>query len=153
PATATLQYTINGVSAQKTIMRQSFGGGVAPMNVSDLWYRASENGWGINIAQHGDTLFAVWYTYGSDGKTRWLVMPGGSWAGNAYSGALYKTVSSPWLGVPYNPAQLQVTQVGTLTLTFGDIVNGVANSATMRYTVDDGNSVVDQTKSITRQPY
>jgi hypothetical protein len=31
---------------------------------------------------------------------------------------MYRTLGSPWLGHPYNPAQLQVIPVGTFALQF-----------------------------------
>jgi photosystem II stability/assembly factor-like uncharacterized protein len=148
--TATLSYTINGVSGTKSISRQSFSGGMAPFNVADLWWvGAQENGWGINIAQQAGTLFAVWYTYSNDGRATWLVMPGGNWSGNTYSGALYATTGSAWLGTTYNPSALGVTQVGTLSFDFAS-----ANAATMRYAFTSGPFAgTTQTKQIVRQSF
>ncbi|MBL8512122.1 MAG: M36 family metallopeptidase, partial [Betaproteobacteria bacterium] len=127
-STATINYTINGVSAQKSIMRQVFGSGAAPFDANDLWWggsvNAAEGGWGVNIAQQQGTLFVVWYTYGADGRVKWFVMPGGNWSGNSYTGMLYETTSSAWLGVAYNPAALQVLPVGSMTLDFAGISNG-----------------------------
>jgi uncharacterized protein (UPF0261 family) len=87
-------------------------------------------------------MFGVWYTYDAQGKVQWYFMPGGSFtSSNIFSGALYRTTSSPWLGVPYNAALLSVVPVGNLSLTFSD-----ANNASMRYTVDG----VSGTNAITR---
>jgi CubicO group peptidase (beta-lactamase class C family) len=142
-STATLNYTINGVAGSKTISRLVFGDGKPLNNYSDLWWGGgSQNGWGLSITQQGSTMFGVWYTYDAEGKVQWLFMPGGSFtSANIFSGALYRTTSSPWLGVPYNAALLNVSPVGDLTLTFSD-----ANTANMRYSVDG----VSGTNAITR---
>lgn len=147
---ATLQYTINGVSGTKSITRQSFTGGTAPFNVADLWWGGqSQNGWGINIAQQGGTLFAVWYTYGNNNLTSWYVVPGGTWSGNSYSGTMYSTTGSPWLGATYNPNALVVTTAGTITFNFSS-----ANAAVMNYVFSSGPFVsLNQSKSIVRQSY
>jgi glucose/arabinose dehydrogenase len=143
-ANATLDYTINGTSGTKAISRLPFGpADSAPrINVQDMWWvGATENGWGVSITQQQRTLFAAWYTYDAAGKTIWYVMPGGTWNGLVYSGALYTSTSSPWLGVPYNVTQFRPQWVGQLTFNFTD-----ASNATMTYNVNG----VTQTKAITR---
>jgi chitinase len=142
-SSATLNYTINGVAGSKKISRLVFGDGKPLNNYSDLWWGgASQNGWGLSITQQGDTMFGVWYAYDAQGKVQWLFMPGGSFtSSNMFSGALYRTTSSPWLGAPYNPALLSVVPVGNLSVTFSD-----ANNASMRYTVDG----VSGTNALTR---
>ena len=145
--TANLAYTINGISGTKTIQRQVFAtdtGQPRPV-VNDLWWAgAQEDGWGMNIAQQGRTLFPVWYTYDSTGKTIFYTVPGGTWDGTIYRGDIYATVSSGWLGVNYTASQFVATKVGTMTLNFAD-----QNNATMTYVVNG----ISQTKTITRQPF
>ena len=98
PASAVLQYTINGITGQKAIQRQVFGFGAAPLNVGDMWWGgASQNGWGISITQQAGVLFGAWYTYGADGRVSWYVLPNGSWNGTTYSGPFYSTSASGWL--------------------------------------------------------
>jgi CubicO group peptidase (beta-lactamase class C family) len=142
-STATLNYTINGVAGSKTMSRLVFGDGKPLNNYSDLWWGgASQNGWGLSITQQGSTMFGVWYTYDAEGKVQWYFMPGGTFtSANIFSGALYRTTSSPWLGSLYNAALLNVTPVGNLSLTFSD-----ANNASMGYSVDG----VSATNAITR---
>ena len=149
-ATATLQYTINGVSGQKSLQRQVFGSGTAPMSVGDMWWAGSaQDGWGINLVQQGGIVFGVWYTYGQDGRPTWYVLPNGSWNGSTYSGPFYGTTGSVWLGATYNPNQLTVTPAGTLDFTFTN-----ANAATMKYAFTAGPfSGTTQSKLIVRQPY
>jgi hypothetical protein len=148
PATATLAYTINGVSGTKSIQRQSFGvGDPTPVgSFADLWWGGpAENGWGVAISQQYRTLFVVWYTYDAAGRTTWYVMPGGTWtAFNTYTGTAYRTTGSPWLGAAYSSGALNAVQAGTLTLRFDD-----ANRGTMNYSVDGTTA----SKPIFRQPF
>lgn len=146
-STATLAYTINGISDTKSIQRQIFGADTngANLRTNDLWWATtSENGWGMNIAQQGRTLFPLWYTYDANGRASFFSAQGGSWNGTVWSGILFSHTSSAWLGVPYNGAAAGVTNVGTMSLDFTD-----ANNATMTYTVNG----LTQQKRIERQPY
>ena len=147
-STATLSYTINGVSGQKSIQRQLFGpaDSTPVATYGDLWWGGSaQNGWGVAINQQYRTLFSVWYTYDQSGRTIWYVVPGGTWtATNTFTGTAFRTTGSAWLGVPYNPAALVAQVAGTVTFTFTDRDNAV-----MSYTVDG----VTQSKPITRQPF
>ncbi len=149
-STATMQYTINGVSGQKLLKRQEFGTGSSPLTVGDMWWAGStQDGWGINLVQHGSIVFGVWYTYGPDGKPTWFVLPNGSWTGTTYSGPFYSTTGSAWLGAAYNPNQLTVTAAGTLSFNFAG-----ANNATMNYNFTTGPFAgTTQSKAIVRQPY
>ena len=147
PATATLTYTINGISGSKAIVRQIFGGddGLAKLQVNDLWWAGIEqNGWGMNIAQQGRVLFPVWYTYDSSGRTIFYAVLGGTWSGGSFTGDIYSTASSAWLGANYDRSKFVPTKVGTMTIDFGDQSNAV-----MTYTVNG----VMQRKAIVRQPY
>ncbi len=145
-ATGSFAYTIDGRSGSKAIRKLVFGGaaGGPTINLSDLWWNPSENGWGISLSYQSNAIFAVWYSYGADGKPTWFPMPGGTWSGNTYTGSLYRTQGPAWLGVPYNVAQFSAAPVGSMSFRFLD-----ANTADLTYTVDG----VTQTKTITRQPY
>ena len=150
----TFTYTLNGVTQSKPIIRQIFGNRVPtcvsggtptpPFNFQDLWYRGEvEKGWGVNITHQDDTLFATWFTYGTDGKGLWLVMPSVSKTGtNAYAGAIFQT-SGPRFDA-YDASKLSFTQVGTASFTFSDFSNG-----TFTYTLNG----VTQSKPITRQVF
>ena len=146
--TATLDYTINGVSGRKSIVRQPFGvpDSTPVGSFGDLWWGGTaQNGWGVAISQQYRTLFSVWYTYDTAGRTLWYVVPGGAWtAANVFSGTAYRTRGSPWLGAPYDPAALDPQAVGTVTFTFT-----TSDTATMSYSVDG----VTQSKTIVRQPF
>jgi hypothetical protein len=144
---ATLVYTVRGASGTKTLQRQVFDTtGTIAGNFAGLWWGgAAQNGWGLSIAQQGDTLFNVWYTYDAAGHAAWYVMPGGSWiTPRTYSGPLYRTRGSRWADRTYDPSQLVVERVGTMTIAFDN-----QNDAYLTYVIDG----VEQTRSITRQPF
>ena len=146
-STATLNFTINGVSGTKEIERQLFGAATSEptLNANDIWWNGpAENGWGINIAQQGRQLFPVWYTYDTNGKPTFYAVPGGTWNGLVFSGDMYTTASSPWLGVAYDASKFVATKVGSMVIDFRD-----ANTATITYTV----GTVTQTKMIVRQAF
>ncbi len=117
------------------------------LNVQGLWWRApqgSENGWGVNLTQQGDILFATWFTYDAQGNGMWLVMSHGARTGtDTYSGTLYQT-TGPAFNVAFDPARVVSTPVGTATFTFTD-----ADNATFAYTVNGASG----SKAITRQVF
>ncbi|QJR11103.1 hypothetical protein DSM104443_02174 [Usitatibacter rugosus] len=116
---ATATYTIDGMTSTKRITRQAYG--IAPTNFgvdhSDMWWDDKESGWGLSVSHHGDNIFAVWYTYGEDGKPLWVVMPGGVLNGNTFTGTMYTTTGSPYMA-GFDAKQTQVTPVGTAKITF-----------------------------------
>jgi hypothetical protein len=120
---------------------------VVAVSYEGLWWAAPagvESGWGINFEHQGDIIFATWFTYDATGKGWWLVMTAPKTAPATYSGSLYQTKGPAFNAVPFNPAQVTPTQVGTGTLTFSD-----ANNGTFAYTVNG----ISQMKSITRQVF
>ena len=150
----TFSYTVNGVSELKPITRFLHGRpgpkcatGPAPAGSSisyqDLWWRSpagSENGWGINIAQQGDSLFATWFTYDASGAPVWFLIDNAAKAGAAtYSGTVYRTRGAPFSA--YDASRFQATAVGSATFAFTDAANG-----TFAYSVDG----ISQSKPITR---
>lgn len=113
-------------------------------NYTALWWNAAESGWGVNVAQQGDIVFATLFTYDTNGTPMWLVMSNGArqGSGDTFSGALYRTTGTPFAQQPFTGAS--VTQVGTMTFSFSDVNNG-----TMSYSVN-GTSV---SKTITKQVF
>ena len=147
-ATAVLRYTINGISGQKTLQRQVFGYGVAPLDVGAMWWGGtSQDGWGISITQQSAILFGAWFTYGPDGRIVWYILPNGTWNGTTYSGPFYSTTGSPWLGAAYDASKLVFTESGSMSLSF----NG-SGSAIMTYAFSSGPFAgTTQSRQIERQ--
>ncbi|CAN5457048.1 hypothetical protein BH11PSE11_BH11PSE11_03290 [soil metagenome] len=143
---ALFTFTVGGVTQTRQVQRQSFGN-AAPLwsyDYSDIWWAASESGWGLSLAQHGSNVFGVWYTYDLSGKPLWVVMPGVSFtSGNGFTGKLY-TTTGPWYGnAVFDASKVVAAEVGSAsTSIYG--ASG-AFSATMNgYT---------QSKAITRQSF
>ena len=143
---ATFSYTIGTVTQTKVIERQPFGN--APPNwgydYSDLWWNPAESGWGLTLAQHGNNVFGVWFTYGLDGKPLWLPIPGVTFTGtSAFNGVLYTVTGPSYANPTFDPARVVITPAGTATVsmsgttgTFTPTLNGFT-----------------QTKTITPQPF
>ena len=112
------------------------------IDYTDLWFNPAESGWGVNVIQQFDTLFATLFVYGSDNSARWFVASDLRGSQNSFSGALYQTTgpafSAPWSGGP------TVTPVGSMTFTFSSW-----NAGTLTYTVS-GQTVI---KQIQRQTF
>lgn len=154
-AIAGLAYDVNGAQVTKSVQKQVYGSRPASClvttrsrasntNYQDLWWVASESGWGINITHQDNTLFATLFTYGSNGQGMWLVMSAGvRQADGSYLGDLYRTSGPAFNANPFTPIGAgNVTRVGTMQLRFTG-----GESGTLTYSVD-GASV---TKSIARQ--
>jgi len=100
---------------------------VPQQNWSDMWFNASESGWGLSFMQHRDSnqVYAVWYTYdpreadpAGQFKPLWIVMAGGTWsASNRISGPVYVLTAAP-VTQPWNPGNLKLDTVGTFTIEF-----------------------------------
>ncbi len=111
--------SIAGKTATKAVTRQPFGNAPAnaPHDYGDIWWNPAESGWGLTLNHHGDNLFGVWYTYDANEQPLWIVMPGGTFSGNTFTGKLYTTTGSPF-DQPFVAANTKVTEVGTATIVF-----------------------------------
>ena len=145
----TLSYVLTtGQSGAFPMTRQPFGAVATPthFDYSDLWWGGtSQDGWGLTLNQHYDTLVAIWYTYGLDGKPVFYIMPNGTWTNaTTVTGTIYATTGTPF-GLAYNVAQFVDNTVGNVTFSFSD-----ASHATFAYTV---NGITTQSKAVVRQPF
>jgi predicted esterase len=117
------------------------------VNYQGLWWRSpagSESGWGVNLTHQGETLFATWFTYDTDGSPMWLVMSSGArTAEGVYRGELYRTTGPAFSTTPWSGSVIAM-DVGMATFTFTDSSNG-----TFAYEVNG----VSQSKPITRQSF
>ncbi len=139
-------FSINGVSGAKSIVRQSLAtGSAAPLiNYTDLWWNPDESGWGVAITQEYATIFAAWYSYDSAGNAIWYVASNCPVVGNACTGDLYQVTGGVPLTTPWNGDNKLVANVGSVTFTFADASNG-----TMSYTLGG----IRSSRSISRQPF
>ena len=130
--TGTFAYTINGVSAERAITRQPLATGAVPPspNYSDLWWNASESGWGVAITQQYGVIFATFYSYKPGGGATWFVAPNCPLAANRCSSGLYEVHGGTPPTAPWAGQNRVVSPVGTIEITFTD-----GDAATMRYTI------------------
>jgi hypothetical protein len=109
---------------------------------SDLYYIVAESGWGIQLVQRGSVIFATMFVYGPAGAATWYVATMNSTDATTWTGDLYAT-TGPYFGtVPFNPANVVATKVGTMTWTPTSVTTG-----TLMYDVN-GVGIV---KSVVRQ--
>lgn len=149
---AAMTMIFNGLSqGDTTIEIPAKTGGVTPpaptIDYTAMWWNASESGWGMSVIQSPTTraLFSVIYSYASDRRANWFVLPGGTWTSNTvFTGTLYQTSGPPFNASPFDPNAINVTNVGTATLTFS-----AAGAGTLQYTVNG----VQVSKAIVRQAF
>ena len=152
-STGTLSYSVDGASVTKSISREVFSTPAtctftsasrnSATNYQDLWWNPNEPGWGVNVTQQGNVIFATLFTYDASGKGAWFVLPHADRTGTgAYRGTLYRTHgpafnASPWIAAT-------AAQVGTMSFAF---TNG--GIGTLDYTIDG----VAVTKAIQRETF
>lgn len=114
------------------------------INYQDTWWIPSESGWGMNIMQQGETLFATWYVYDANGVPTWFVVSNGQkTAANAFTGRVF-TIRGTFFAAPWNPGAFVPTDAGSATFTFTD-----RKTLNLRYNV--GTNTVN--KTLTRISY
>ncbi len=111
-------------------------------NYTDLWWNASESGWGVNVNHQGDILFATLFTYDFDGQPMWLIMSHGDrQIDGSWMGTLYRTTGPAFNASPWPASGINYAVVGNMRFSFTD-----ANTGTLVYSVNGQ----DITKKITR---
>ncbi|MEO8304302.1 MAG: hypothetical protein ABI724_09280 [Betaproteobacteria bacterium] len=149
----TFTYTLNGVTQAKPITLLTFanpvpactfatlGDPALATNYQDLWWNASESGWGLNLAQQGNVIVAGWFTFDVDGTPLWLSGALFQISGTTYAGELIRSTGPAWSATPFDPTVVRRTVAGTASLSFA---NG--NAGTFLSTVNG----TTQSKAITR---
>jgi hypothetical protein len=119
----------------------------AAASYEGLWWAdpaGAESGWGINLAHQEDVIFATWFTYDTSGSAWWVSMTALKTGEGVYAGTLYQTSGPAFNSVPFVPANVTATPVGTGTLTFASTTRG-----TFAYTLNG----VTQMKTIVPQVF
>ncbi len=118
-------------------------------NYSDIWWNPAESGWGLTIADHETNLWAVWYTYRSDGSPTWMFASGGTFDATRtrFTGSLYQA-TGPAYNASFSSRPVSVTPAGSISIDFAPpgLANGIA---LFSYTV--GN--VSGTKQVQRYAF
>jgi hypothetical protein len=109
---------------------------------------SSESGWGINLNHEGDTILATLFKYDLSGAPLWLVVTAQKSGAGVYMGDLYQTTGPAYNAIPFDPAKVIPTKVGSATFTFAD-----GNNATFDYSVQLTGMAASavQSKAITRE--
>src|SRR5438477_8082672 len=87
---------------------------------TDLYYIPAESGWGMTIANQGDTIFVTMYVYDSARLPSGFVAsdtlsPTDAEGGNTYGGDWF-SVNGPYYGAAtFDPSTVNATKVGTYT--------------------------------------
>jgi hypothetical protein len=150
------EYTIGGVTQQKSMTRIapgpipacvfSSGSRAASGNRSDTWWNPNESGWGLQLTEAGEAIFAAWYTYASDGRPQWITGLLQRGADGRFTGALSRaSAGTPFAQINGAAAtSFPLPSVGNASLSF---TNG--ERGTFSYTLDG----ITQSKAIERFVY
>jgi hypothetical protein len=112
------------------------------IDYSDIWFLPAESGWGVNLIQNEDVIFATFFVYGPNNQPTWFVAVMNRDGNGNFTGNLYTTVGS-YYGGPWNPAANSETLAGTASFVPSDPYSG-----TLSYSLTSGPTVV---KPIQRQ--
>ena len=119
-------------------------------DLTDLWFKPNESGWGVNLIQQGNIVFATLFVYDITGKAHWFVAssmvaaPVPSDRPVLFTGDLFETTGPAFSAPAFNPASVTVRRVGTATFEFTP-----PNSGHLTYTVDG----VSVAKDVERQAW
>ncbi len=106
---------------------------LAERDFTDLWWTPTESGWGMQLVQAEDVIYATVYIYGSNAEPTWIsatLSPGGGFPGQfRWSGDAYLS-TGPWYGAPFDPAHVTRRRTGEL------IFFPYESGATVSYTID-----------------
>jgi hypothetical protein len=108
---------------------------------SDLWWVPTESGWGMQIIQQSDVLFATLFVYDASGAPTFFTATLVANGTLAWAGDLYRT-TGPYFGAPtFDPATTAYRRVGTLSFS-----RPTSEAGALEYSVDG----VVVTKNVSR---
>jgi len=121
----------------------------AAADYTDIWFLPSESGWGVNLVQADNVIFATFFVYGptkapngTSNEPTWYTAIIYADANGNFSGNLFSTVGT-YFGAPWVPGNRVDTLVGTASFVPSSDYQG-----TLTYSFTGGPTVV---KSIQRQ--
>ena len=94
------------------------------INYSDLWAKQDEPGWGLNISQQADVMFATLFIYDKGELPAWYsvtltyqsIGPNGV---VSYAGDLYRTTGPTFNANPFTPiGAANIARVGMMSIAF-----------------------------------
>lgn len=116
-------------------------------NYSGNWYDPRESGWGITLHQSPTrVVFGELLVYGANGAPDWYTFSSGQWkSATRWEGTVYASRGSAFSAPVFDPAQLTVQAVGSVSIEF-EQSPGTEGVATLSYNV----GAVQVTKRIQR---
>lgn len=119
-------------------------------DISDLWWDPNESGWGVNMIQQHNVVFATFFVYGPDGRARWYVASEMTTGGApedremVWTGRLYEATGPVVTSGSFNPSAVTRRDVGEASFIW---LRG--NSGILTWTVDG----VVASKTVRRQTW
>jgi hypothetical protein len=119
-------------------------------DVTDLWWNPNESGWGVNLIQQSNILFATFFVYDATGQAHWYVAPDMESPGAptdqpyGFRGVLYETTGPAFSAASFAASAVTRREVGSVFFQFVP-----PNSGHITYTVDG----VTVDKAISRQTW
>lgn len=114
-----------GAGMHGTIRVNTVAFGITP-GITGYWYNPSQSGHGFDIQVPGNgSILAIWYVFDAQGNNLWLIGQGTYSGGSATLDAY--TTTGGFFPPVFDPAKIQRTKWGTLTLTFSDCNTGTAS--------------------------
>lgn len=113
------------VASLMTLLSCGLGHAAMTPDPTGLWFDPDESGWGMSVAQQGETVFATIFVYDEARRPTWFVAsqvtavqtPPLESGEPLFSGTLYRT-SGPWFGGGFDPHSVGVTAVGLIQLQY-----------------------------------
>jgi len=100
-----------------------------------MWFPANESGWGLNVIEQGDTIFASLFVYDAQRRSHWYtgsaLTRSGSGVNATFSGPLYESTGPYFGAATFDPAMVTRRQVGTMSFQLQN-----AGQAVVSYSVD-----------------
>jgi hypothetical protein len=119
-------------------------------DATDLWWNPAESGWGVNIMQQSNIIFATFFVYDSAGNAHWYVASNMTAASvpsdrpYEFFGPLYETTGPVFSAASFASSAVLRRQVGTASFEYVP-----TNHGNLTYTVDG----VTATKRVERQSW
>jgi hypothetical protein len=103
----------------------------ANLDYTDNWYVPAESGWGVNLTQTDNFIFATFFIYDANKKPTWYTGHL-TWDGQSQFAGPLKLTSGTKFSDPWVPGELTEAQVGTASFTPSTANN---YEGTLTYTV------------------
>ena len=113
----------------------------AATDYTDIWWNPAQGGWGVNLVQSDQFIFATFFIYNDAKQPTWVAANLIRQPSGAFTGPVYLTTGT-YYGLPWNPPDASLTEVGTATFTPEGAADG-----TLVYSIKG----VNVSKTITRQ--